>query len=149
MTTNDDAMKLESQFNAWRATINDQFMFLQLTAAKPPLRIYVALVGARVNNTAVSQDNIEANTGMQTASAIPRATHVALQKFVAAAAHQGSLNITDIAKAINNNYQASHHRSCFVNDNVRLDDLADELHHLGAPEVLSQSMPIEALILQY
>ena len=170
----DPVKKLESQFNAWRVAIGDQVMFLQLTAAKPLLRRFVAIEAARVlSKKAVSRDDIKAKTVMQTASAIPGATQVALQKFVAAAAHQGTLNITDDAKASDNNYQncngetsptkklafdslylALHPRSCFaesehVNDNVRLGDLANELRNLGALEVLKQSMPIETLILQY
>lgn len=154
--------------------LQSQVMFMQLTIAKPLLRRFVALVAARVlSNKAVSRDNIKERTGMQTASAIPGATQVALKKFVAAAAHQGTLNITDLAKAFDNNYHnrndetsptktlafnpsylAPHSGYCFaefehVNDNVRLADLADELLNLGALEVLKQSMPIETLILQY
>ncbi len=144
-----------------------QVMFLQLTAAKPLLRRFVALVAARVLS------KIKERTGMQAASAIPGATQVALRKFVAAAAHQGTLNITDLAKAFDNNYQnrngetsptkkrafnslylPPHSGSYFaefehVTDNARLADLADELRNLGALEVLKRSMPMETLILQY
>jgi hypothetical protein len=148
---------------------------LQLTAAKPLLRKFVALLATRlISKKVTSSADLKEPKGMRTAAAVAGPTRQALQKLVTAAAAAAAaappitLSITNLAEAFDKNYlQRNGEKLCgneqdlacsllstsadgeHVNDNGRLADLAEELVNIGALDVLKQSMPMETLILQH